>query len=953
MESLYPAGPKAVPEALTRPGKQYKQRAWLAVASLLLFATLYFALLGWFGWTAYRLIDTAISGSNGFFLFVLGACSGFLGLFMLKALFFVRRGGAPDDIELTSLGQPQLFAFLNQLADEAGAPRPRRVFVSARVNAAVFYDLSILNFIFPSRKNLEIGLALVNVLTLSEIKAVLAHEFGHFAQRSMAIGSWVYIAQQVAAHVVAKRDALDRLLLWLTRIDLRIAWLGWLLQLIVWSIRSLLDTVFRLVVLAQRALSRQMEFQADLVAVSLTGSDELIHALHKLQAADEAWSRTIDFANAEARAGRAVQDLFAVQTAIIAKMARILDDADYGCVPAARAAKPEQRRVFNSGFAQPPQMWSTHPANADREENAKRQYLRAPHDPRSAWIIFNNAEKLRAKVSAHLVRENKLEVAESAVTAKQLDEHYGLMQYHPLFCGAYLGRTLTRHYQEPRELYASVALADTDVRKALADLYPDSLKDDLARLRALGEERALLIALRDKVYQATGGQIMYRGKAISRRDLPAAIRIVTAETDKVRERILAHDRQCRAAHIAAAEQVGSGWANYLRGLIAVLHYAEHTLAEVQDAHGLLNNVVAIVTADGKVSAKELKRLIGVANELHQVLENVFGHAGELMLDSSLTARLKCERWTGMLEEFKLPPADEGNINDWMRVIDGWVNSLTRALSTLATETLEQILTSEVQIARQLREGKATQAPITSRVPGQYTRLLPGMERKRQQRLGWWDRFQTADGLFPATARLLVAGAIVGTVLGFGSLAGSTADVTVYNGLGTKVNLTLGEKKFGLSRFGNETVEVPHDGKLHVEARNSAGVLIEQFDAELPAHGAHYVYNVASASPLVRWTAVYGSGPKQEPQLLGAPRWQRVDVDYYFRDPPESISSKSGGGTRTVLSGAGDKDPQDILGGVPGVAQRIAMVHAHAQWDDVTTEHVESWKMLDAQLSASH
>ena len=46
--------------------------------------------------------------------------------------------------------------------------------MSARVNAAVFYDLSILNFIFPSRKNLEIGLALVNVLTLSELKAVLA-----------------------------------------------------------------------------------------------------------------------------------------------------------------------------------------------------------------------------------------------------------------------------------------------------------------------------------------------------------------------------------------------------------------------------------------------------------------------------------------------------------------------------------------------------------------------------------------------------------------------------------------------------------------------------------------------------------------------------------------------------------------------------------------------------------
>ena len=91
-------------------------------------------------------------------------------------------------------------------------------------------------------------------------------QFGHFGQRSMAVGRWVYIAQQIASHIIAKRDALDSFLRGLSRVDLRIAWVGWLLSLIVWSIRSLMETVFRLVVLAQRALSREMEYQADLVA---------------------------------------------------------------------------------------------------------------------------------------------------------------------------------------------------------------------------------------------------------------------------------------------------------------------------------------------------------------------------------------------------------------------------------------------------------------------------------------------------------------------------------------------------------------------------------------------------------------------------------------------------------------------------------------------------------------
>src|SRR6185436_3911422 len=120
-------------------------------------------------------------------------------------LVSIKHASASNDRELTPLEEPELFAYLYRLADAAGAPRPHRVLVSARVNAAVFYDLSFWNLLWPAKKNLEIGLGLVNTLNLSETTAVLAHEFGHFAQRSMAVGRWVYTAQQVAGHIVAAR----------------------------------------------------------------------------------------------------------------------------------------------------------------------------------------------------------------------------------------------------------------------------------------------------------------------------------------------------------------------------------------------------------------------------------------------------------------------------------------------------------------------------------------------------------------------------------------------------------------------------------------------------------------------------------------------------------------------------------------------------------------------------
>src|SRR4030095_6543022 len=304
----YPAGPGSVPADLTRPTGAYRTHSWLALGGLMLFVLLYFALASWFTWTSYRLFASLAHGGDAFWTFVAGTCSAFLAVFMWKALVFVKHRHAIDDIEVTAQDQPRLFAFINRLAHEAGAPRAHRVFLSPRVNAAVFYDLNVLNLLFPSRKNLEIGLGLVNALSLGELKAVLAHEFGHFGQKTMAVGRWVYIAEQIAGHIISRRDALDSFLRGLSRFDLRVAWVGWILSLVVWSIRSLMETAFRLVVLAQRALGREMELQADLVAVSLTGSDALIHALHRRHVADEAWERALAFANSEIRQKRSVSD---------------------------------------------------------------------------------------------------------------------------------------------------------------------------------------------------------------------------------------------------------------------------------------------------------------------------------------------------------------------------------------------------------------------------------------------------------------------------------------------------------------------------------------------------------------------------------------------------------------------------------------------------------------------
>jgi len=946
VEHVYPAGPRSVPPDLTRPSRAYRTHAWLAMGGLALFVVLYLALASWFTWTSYRLFASLAHGGDPLWTFVSGTCSAFLAVFMWKALVFVKHRHAIDDIEVTASEQPRLFDFINRLADEAGAPRAHRVFLSPRVNAAVFYDLSVLNLLFPSRKNLEIGLGLVNAVSLGELKAVLAHEFGHFGQRSMAVGRWVYIAQQIAGHIIAKRDALDAFLRGLSRVDLRIAWLGWLLSLIVWSIRSLMETVFRIVVLAQRALSREMELQADLVAVSLTGSDALIHALYKLSVADEAWERSLAFADSEAREKRSVTDLFAVQKRITEKLRQVLDDPGYGEVAPPPKDKPQEHRIFKTSLAQPPRMWSTHPANSEREQNAKRTYISAKIDERSAWELFDDVPDLKKSMTAHIFRavQEAADVPLEQSLAK-LDELFGRAFYDRSYRGAYLGRPLARHAREVANLYAP-PLQSEHIAAELAAIYPQALSEDLAKLKALEEEQATLQGLKEGFLKANGGVIRHRGRDLKRGDLQDALDDVQEELARAREAVQAHDRRCRSVHLAAAAQLGSGWDAYLKGLLAILHYAEHGEANLRDAHGALCNTVSVVTADGRVSSSERRVLLGACTEVHNALRHIYEDEGKLIaLDRTLLRRLKAESWQQALGSFTLPPATDANVGDWLNAIDSWVASAGSALAALRQAALEQLLLAEAQVARFVRDKMTpAAAPDATRVPDQYPVLVPGSERPRKTKLDLWDRFHVADGLVATLARLTVACGIIAAVLSVGTAVGVTL-VNVYNGLGRPVIVSIGDASVRVPEFSHARLTVGNDEDYSVRTVTESGEVIEQFPAEIPVGSDESIYNVAGASMLVEWTATYGPASPVPERMIGAQRWTSSGADYMFEEPPETLSTSGDGGTRTVMAAFGHDNPSAVLSMLKDEKQQADVIRTHARWDSSDTHYTAYWLAL--------
>lgn len=950
MDITYPNGPESVPGDLTAPSRSYRRQAWVATGGLLLFVGAYFALTGWFGWTAWRLWAGLphASGDSVILGHLLGgAGAAFLAVFMLKALVFIKRGEAVEDLQITAQDQPTLFAFLYRLADEAGAPRPHRVYLSARVNAGVFYDLSLANLVISSKKNLEIGLGLVNVLNLGEFKAVLAHEFGHFAQRTMAVGRWVYIAQQIAGHIVARRDALDAFLAQLSRIDIRIAWIGWVLRLIIWSIRSLVDLLFRIVVLAQRALGREMEFQADLVAVSTTGSDALIHALHKLAAADQSWGRAVDFANSEIVQGHGVRDLFAVQTRIIDRVRSVLNDAAYGVAPPIPATQPETHRLFKATLAAPPKMWATHPTNSDREINAKRTYVAASIDERSAWTLFNDPTSLCEQVTARLTRKAECKPAPLEETLARVDAQYARTYLNSSYRGAYLARSIVRHARSADELFGA-PLPREQLIAGFAALYPESLTAELERLRSLNEEKQTLTALRSGLLTAPGGVIRHRGNEVSRKALPQIIESLKAELEACERIVREHDQKCRTVYLSAANELGEGWPDYLKGLLQVLHYADHIEANLLDAHAVLANTVAVVTAGRKVTDSGRTRVLNAAVTTYATLRAIHDAADKVVLDRTLLNRLKATSWRGFFEALRLSSPDRSNLAQWLNSIDSWVRSAANALGALRLATLDQLLAAETQIDGFIRKSlKPGQAPPRSQVPAQYELLLPGAERPRTT-LDSWDRFQTGSGFFPAALRMLAAAAIVGAVLFIGSSA-SQPTVHIFNGVGQPVVVRIGSQSVTVPPFQHREVGGGNSDHVHVVTTTADADLIEEFDATVAGSGSQEIYNVAGAGVLVSWEAVYGAGTPRTPTMLGDPRWSQSSAQVVFEQPPATAPTRYGAARKEVLSGFAGEYPGRVLQIANDPTTVNNVLAAHLRWDGPRTHFMDIWVSAASRL----
>lgn len=151
--------------------------------------------------------------------------------------------------------QPELHALVREVAETTGQQSPDDVYLAADVNAGVTDTGGLFG---SGRRVLIVGLPLMDALTVGQLRAVLAHEFGHYYGGDTRLGPWFF----------RTRDAIERTLGHLAEAGS------------LWQIPFVRYGNFFL--RRSAMISRQQEFEADELAARAAGKEAAISSLQIL-----------------------------------------------------------------------------------------------------------------------------------------------------------------------------------------------------------------------------------------------------------------------------------------------------------------------------------------------------------------------------------------------------------------------------------------------------------------------------------------------------------------------------------------------------------------------------------------------------------------------------------------------------------------------------------------------
>ncbi len=227
--------------------RSYKQKVWLfSILGYVYIITIVLAITA----TAAALVYIAVESHSSYAVFKIVIALGFFLFLILKALWV--SFDKPTGIEVSESNIPELARFVSDLRTKLNGPGKYKILLTDDFNASImqYPRLGILGWY---QNYVLLGVPLMMVLSPEELKAVLAHEFGHLKETH---GIW-------SVKIYRNREVWLQLM---ENLDKKRHWGAFLFKgFFKWYLPKLEEYSL--------SLFREQEFEADKEAVSIAGKN--------------------------------------------------------------------------------------------------------------------------------------------------------------------------------------------------------------------------------------------------------------------------------------------------------------------------------------------------------------------------------------------------------------------------------------------------------------------------------------------------------------------------------------------------------------------------------------------------------------------------------------------------------------------------------------------------------
>lgn len=430
---------------------EFKAQTKKAITAIILFAFVYFiificslaltALCVFGGVTLIITVPRLITIALGIGL----ASLGFLVMFfLLKFLFKRNKTDRSHLTEISEKDQPELFKMISQIVNEVGTTFPNKVFLSSDVNASVFYNSNFWSMFLPIKKNLNLGLGLVNTITTSEFKSILSHEFGHFSQKTMKVGSYVYYVNQVIFNMLYDNESFDKMVQQWANSSGYFAIFVIIAVKIVEGIQWILHKMYEYVNKNYLGLSREMEFHADEIAANVTGFEPLKSALLRMNLADHSFNTVVSFYEEKIVENIKSKNVFKEQYYLINFYAT---EDNLIVINGLPQVTLEELNKFNKSKLVIKDQWASHPSTEERIASLERTNLSIINPENNlANTLFKNIDELQEALTAKMFAEVKYEETPKIISLddfkNDFEKEYIKNSFSKSFNGYYDNKTL-------------------------------------------------------------------------------------------------------------------------------------------------------------------------------------------------------------------------------------------------------------------------------------------------------------------------------------------------------------------------------------------------------------------------------------------------------------------------------------------------------------------------------